>query len=101
VSHQGFAGKTDSTEEWYGTDYNFKNVAPETMIRWERCLSIASVSAATPHGDGSGSAGTDGSDDAELLTALHLPRPNEFIATDFTLKTADTKSSRSSTGEEA
>lgn len=53
-----FEGKTEHTEKWYGTQYHYRKIAPETISQWE------SVS------------------DTEQL---HLPAVNEFIPTDFEL----------------
>ena len=54
-----FEGKTAHTEQWYGTQYNYRKIAPETIAQWESATS-----------------GTQ---------QLHLPAVNEFIPTDFEL----------------
>ena len=55
-----FEGKTEHKERWYGTEYSYRKIAPETISQWEAV------------------------DGAEQLH-LHLPAVNEFIPTDFEL----------------
>ena len=51
-----FEGMTDQTERWYGTQYSYRKIEPDTISQWE------------------GVGGTE---------ELHLPAVNEFIPTDF------------------
>lgn len=60
VVSKAFEGQTDAEEEWYGTPYKMTPFTPEQRAAWGRALAL---------------------DDA-----LHLPAPNEFIATDFSLR---------------
>ena len=55
---QRFAGKTEHTERWYGTQYSHRRIGPETISRWN---------------------------EVEVMEELHLPAVNEFIPTDFDL----------------
>ena len=59
ASQQAFAGKTESTEKWYGTDYTRAPIAPELLAAW---------AAAAP------------------VEALRLPDRNDLISTDFALQ---------------
>ncbi|KAJ4782702.1 Insulin-degrading enzyme [Rhynchospora pubera] len=53
-----FEGSTDLTEPWYGTSYSVQKITPDTIKQWK-----------------------NNAPDADL----HLPEPNIFIPTDFTL----------------
>ncbi|KAJ3696077.1 hypothetical protein LUZ60_001454 [Juncus effusus] len=55
-----FEGTVDLTEPWYGTQYSVQNCTPEIIQQWMD---------SSPNED------------------LHLPKPNIFIPTDFTLHT--------------
>lgn len=48
----------DQTEKWYGTKYNVHRITDEWMERWS---------------------------DVELNASFYLPKPNPFVATDFSL----------------
>eukprot|EP00465_Bigelowiella_longifila_P013577 CAMPEP_0185277968 /NCGR_PEP_ID=MMETSP1359-20130426/59873_1 /TAXON_ID=552665 /ORGANISM="Bigelowiella longifila, Strain CCMP242" /LENGTH=75 /DNA_ID=CAMNT_0027872293 /DNA_START=57 /DNA_END=281 /DNA_ORIENTATION=- len=60
-----FKGGTELQEGWYKTEYNRKRFAAEMVKEWS-----------DPSSDGGGVV------DAK---ELHLPKPNEFIATNFDL----------------
>ncbi|XP_078171077.1 insulin-degrading enzyme-like 1, peroxisomal [Carex rostrata] len=55
-----FEGSTDLAEPWYGTSYSVQKITPETIKNW-----------------------MDNAPNADL----HIPEPNIFIPTDFTLHT--------------
>jgi len=61
---QKYAEYVTETEKWYGTKYNKELVSEDKLVVW---------SSATPNEN------------------LHLPRPNEFIPTDFELAERDTQ----------
>lgn len=61
VKHKGFQGKTTLEERWYGTQYNLRPFTGDELSAWNQAL----------HG--------------MIRSSLHLPTPNPFIATDFTL----------------
>lgn len=58
VLSQKFKGSTDLVEPWYGSAYSARKIDPQLVELWES---------------------------AEPIPQLHLPKPNEFIPTDFTL----------------
>ncbi|XP_071486548.1 nardilysin-like [Diadema antillarum] len=62
LSSKKFAGQTDRTESWFGTEYSVHPIPEKWLARIR---------------------------DADLNPALHLPTPNRFIATKFDLKEAD------------
>ncbi|KAJ3687007.1 hypothetical protein LUZ61_016171 [Rhynchospora tenuis] len=53
-----FEGSTDLTEPWYGTSYSVQKITPDTIKQWK-----------------------NNAPDADL----HIPEPNIFIPSDFTL----------------
>ncbi len=55
---QKFKGKTDLVERWYGSEYNSRKIDPALVESWKS---------------------------VEPCPHLHLPKPNEFIPTDFSL----------------
>ena len=61
VKHKKFQGNTTQEERWYGTQYNSRAFTPEEFEKWNDALS------------------------GNIQSPLHLPTPNPFIATDFTL----------------
>eukprot|EP00808_Paulinella_micropora_P023005 g5315.t1 len=65
VTSRDFEGKTDLTEQWYGTAYSFRPTTPEEVTAWT-----------TP----------------DVPLQLAFPRPNLFIPTDFSLKFAQYQS---------
>lgn len=69
-SHKGLEGKTSLVEQWYSTKYNVKDFTPEQLATWKKEI------------EASESAWKD---------LLHLPKPNPFIPTDFTLYTVENK----------
>ncbi|EFJ11426.1 hypothetical protein SELMODRAFT_447027 [Selaginella moellendorffii] len=63
-SSKQFEGMTNETEPWYGTSYTAKRVSESLLESWKN---------------------------APLDPRLHLPDPNPFIPTDFSLKEANLK----------
>jgi insulysin len=59
-THRGFEAVADKAEAWYGTKYHEAEIPAEKLALW--------------------------ADPPELDAALHLPRPNELIASDFALR---------------
>ncbi|XP_043206057.1 insulin-degrading enzyme-like [Amphibalanus amphitrite] len=57
-----YESECDSTERWYGVQYNVQDIPETTLERWRNIESNA---------------------------ALHLPEPNEFIASDFDIVERD------------
>ena len=70
VTSASFKGKTDLTEQWYGTEYCEAPLAPELLARWAVLGGAAEVPA----------------DTAALYAGLFLPGKNDFIATDFSIR---------------
>lgn len=69
--HKGAAEKADKRERWYTTPYAERAFTAEERAHWQRVLS--------------------GNDDDNLWSNdLHLPQPNPFVPTDFTIKGTDT-----------
>ena len=58
VLSQKFKGTTDQVEPWYGSAYSARKIDPQLVELWTS---------------------------AEPIPELHLPKPNEFIPTDFTI----------------
>ncbi|XP_072280969.1 insulin-degrading enzyme [Pyxicephalus adspersus] len=56
VVSKSFAGQTDKTEEWYGTQYKEEDIPSEVIEKWQK---------------------------ADLNGKFHLPMKNEFIPTNF------------------
>jgi insulysin len=71
VTSASFKGKTDLTEQWYGTEYCEAPLAPELLARW---TVLAGGAAEVP------------ADTAALYAGLFLPGKNDFIATDFSIR---------------
>lgn len=68
--HKGAAEKADKRERWYTTPYAERAFTTEERAHWQRVLS--------------------GDDDDNLWSKdLHLPQPNPFVPTDFTIKGSD------------
>eukprot|EP00794_Sanderia_malayensis_P007262 gene7262-8072_t len=63
LTSKTFEGTTDSIEEWYNTAYSSHKYSKEKIKSWEEC---------------------------GLSSELHLPTPNEFITTDFKIKSKNT-----------
>jgi secreted Zn-dependent insulinase-like peptidase len=61
VKHKKFQGHTTKEERWYGTQYNSRPFSTEEFEKWNDAVN------------------------GNIRSALHLPIPNPFIATDFTL----------------
>ncbi|CAB3989452.1 insulin-degrading enzyme isoform X1 [Paramuricea clavata] len=59
VVSKKFEESADQTEEWYGTKYSVKKIPSDVVKKW--C-------------------------DVELNEAFRMPKPNEFIATNFDIK---------------
>ena len=74
--NQGLAGHTDKKERWYGTDYSERPLSPEELALWAGCVARGAVPAAAE----------GAAEGAFPSTPLALPRPNDFIPTDFGLK---------------
>ena len=58
VISQKFQDKTSLVEPWYGSAYNARKINPELIELWSS---------------------------VHPIPELHLPEPNEFIPTDFTI----------------
>lgn len=72
LSHKQFQGKTTLTEQWYHTEYNLRTFDEANQIPyWDACLQHAFT------------------EETNWMNNLHLPQPNPFIPTDFTLKHAN------------
>ncbi len=56
VASKKFEGKTELTEPWYGSSYNYRKIDPRLIEEWKTVA---------------------------LNEELHLPAVNEFIPTDF------------------
>ncbi|XP_069812626.1 insulin-degrading enzyme isoform X2 [Dendropsophus ebraccatus] len=56
IVSKSFEGKTDRTEEWYGTHYKQEDIPADAIEKWQK---------------------------ADLNGKLHLPMKNEFIPTNF------------------
>ena len=71
VEDKQYSGKTTLTEKWYGTEYNLTNYADlgsgDTLARWK--LAVQGL-------------------DTEFASSLYMPRPNDLLPTDFSLKHA-------------
>eukprot|EP01038_Epipyxis_sp_PR26KG_P014143 gene14143-18981_t len=65
VSHKAFAGTTTKTEKWYGTAYNIREYNQSEKDVWNNALQDSTNT---------------------WRARLHLPQPNVFIPTDFSLK---------------
>jgi secreted Zn-dependent insulinase-like peptidase len=61
VKYKGFQGKTTLEERWYGTQYNSRTFTEEEFGTWHEAIN------------------------GKIRSSLHLPVPNPFISTDFTL----------------
>jgi secreted Zn-dependent insulinase-like peptidase len=61
VKHKKFQGHTTQEERWYGTQYNSRAFTSEEFEKWNEAVN------------------------GNVRSSLHLPTPNPFIATDFTL----------------
>ena len=69
VENKAFAGTTTQVERWYGTEYNEKLYEDinngSALLRWQRALQ---------------------GEDSEWVQWVHMPRPNDLLPQDFTLK---------------
>lgn len=70
VIHKGAQGKADKKEQWYGTEHSERPFLQAELDLWGQAK------------EGAGSAYE------EWGALLHLPAPNVFIPTDFTLKSS-------------
>lgn len=58
ILSQKFEGKTDLVEPWYGSAYSARKIDPNVVELWSS---------------------------VQPVPELHLPKPNEFIPTEFTI----------------
>ena len=70
VVAKAYTGSTKETEPWYGTGFNKRHMTP---------AELAALEAVTP------SSLTSSSSPSVPALTLHLPKPNDFIPSDFTL----------------
>jgi len=70
VFNKSFAGRTTERERWYGTEHNKKPFSSEQLHSWNEALRLAK----------------EHSPEDPWATLLHLPLPNVFVPTDFSLK---------------
>lgn len=71
-TNRSFEGIADKVEKWYGTKYQEMSIAEDKLKLW--------------------------ADPPELDPGLHLPRPNELIASDFSLQCEKGEASKGVTG---
>lgn len=88
ISAKGVAEKCDRTEQWYGVKYGQAPFSAQQTERWAASASGYEALTRARVGGGDMDGEVDGVDAwaSSLAPALHLPSPNEFLASDFTLK---------------
>ncbi len=80
-----FKGKTDLTERWYGTEYSSEALTADELADLAAILK----------GDVRPSEQDPGENDVKV----HLPNPNPYIATDFTVYTAEAEGEKAAQPE--
>lgn len=79
VKHQGLKGFTTEVETHYKTEYNIKSFSAEQMQLWKNSM--------------------DGGHPLWTSELVHLPKPNPFVPTDFTLRCTKVKPSSAAAEE--
>ena len=92
VSAKAVGDKCDRKEQWYGTQFGQQPLTSAQVARWTsaaagfEALTKAHLELAAGKGDADGEITAQDGWVTSLSSALHLPAPNEFIASDFSLR---------------